>query len=255
MAIINNVNEVLHRIRVKLYPNYLPHIEGAYIARTDNEASLTIAEVCAALKNRGGFTGNYEDLVEHVRQFFDETAYQLCDGFAVNTGYYSVHPNVGGTFDKVTEGHDEAAMKLRKHPVTFRFRTRSPLRALAERIVIDMEGLADVTGYIDEFLDVTTGSVNETVTPGGQFSLSGHKIKVAGTGGGVGIYFVLATDPDQSAIMDPFLAENTSSKVIGVIPQLTAGTWKLEIKTQYTVGGTLLKEPRVIESAIVLTVA
>jgi hypothetical protein len=27
MAIINNVNEVLHRIRVKLYFNYLPHVE------------------------------------------------------------------------------------------------------------------------------------------------------------------------------------------------------------------------------------
>jgi hypothetical protein len=41
MAIINPVNEMLHRIRVKLYPNYLPHIPGAYIARTDNEASLS----------------------------------------------------------------------------------------------------------------------------------------------------------------------------------------------------------------------
>jgi hypothetical protein len=38
MAIINNVNEVLHRIRAKLYPNYLHGIEGAYIARTDDEA-------------------------------------------------------------------------------------------------------------------------------------------------------------------------------------------------------------------------
>jgi hypothetical protein len=71
-------------------------VEGAYIARTDNEASLSVEEVCAALKNRGGFTGSYDDLVEHVKQFFDEAAYQLCGGFAVNTGCFSVHPNVGG---------------------------------------------------------------------------------------------------------------------------------------------------------------
>ena len=32
MAIINNVNEVLHHIRVKLYPNYLPGVDGQYIA-------------------------------------------------------------------------------------------------------------------------------------------------------------------------------------------------------------------------------
>jgi hypothetical protein len=55
MAIINNVNEVEENgyaewHHPQLYPNYLPHVEGTYIARTDNEASLAIAEVCAALK-------------------------------------------------------------------------------------------------------------------------------------------------------------------------------------------------------------
>ncbi|MDR2194250.1 MAG: hypothetical protein LBP19_07270, partial [Treponema sp.] len=104
MAIINAVTEVLHRIRVKLYPNYLSTIAGAYIARTDSEASLTIEDVCAALKNRGGFTGNYDDLVTHVKQFLDEVAYQLCDGFAVNLLYFLAYPNVGGTFDKIMEG-------------------------------------------------------------------------------------------------------------------------------------------------------
>jgi hypothetical protein len=99
------VAEVLRRIRVKLYPHYLPHVKGAYIDRTDNEALLNVGEVCAALKNRSGFTGNDNNLMEH------EMAYQLCDGFAVDTGCFSVHPNIGGTFDKITEGHDTC-----KHP-------------------------------------------------------------------------------------------------------------------------------------------
>jgi hypothetical protein len=227
MAVINAVNEVLHRIRVKLYPNCLTHVEGAYIARTDNEASLSIGEVCAALKNRGGFTGSYDDLVEHVKQFFDEAAYRLCDGFAVNTGCFSVHPNVGGTFDKVTEGHD-----TEKHPVTFRFRTRAPLRALAERIVVEVEGLADAAGYIDEFIDITTESVNDALTPGGQFSVSGHKIKAAGEDAGVGVYFVSADDP-----------------------ALEAGKWKAEIRTRFNgSGSSTLKSLRTITGAFTLTV-
>jgi hypothetical protein len=249
MAIVNAITEVLHRIRVKLYPNYLPGVEGAYIARTDSEASLTIEQVCAALKNRGGFTGNYDDLVEHVKQFFDEAAYQLCDGFAVNTGYFSVHPNVGGTFDKVIEGHD-----TEKHPVSFRFRTRAPLRALAEHIVVEVEGLADVQGYIDEFTDVTTESVNDTATPGGQFSIAGHKLKVAGANPEVGLYFVPEAEAAGRVKVSGHLAENTASKLIGVIPALAAGKWQVEVKTQYTVGGTFLKEPRIIESPFTLTV-
>ncbi|MDR2793574.1 MAG: hypothetical protein LBB61_07905 [Treponema sp.] len=103
MAIINQVNEVLHRIRVKLRPNYLPNGEGTYTAFTDNDAALSVEETCASLKNRGGFTGNYDDLVEHVKRYFGEAAYQLCDGFAINTGCFSIHSNVGGTFGKVTE--------------------------------------------------------------------------------------------------------------------------------------------------------
>ncbi|MDR2053604.1 MAG: DUF4469 domain-containing protein, partial [Treponema sp.] len=221
-----------------------------YIARTDSEASLTIEEICAALKNRGGFTGSYDDLVEHVRQFFDEAAYQLCDGFAVNAGYFSVHPNVGGTFDKATEGRDTS-----KHPVTFRFRTRASLRALVDRIVVEIEGLADSSGYIDEFIDVVTEAVNETLTPGGQFSVSGHKIKAAGDSPEVGVYFVSAADPARRVKASGHLAENAPHRLIGIIPaSLTPGGWKLEIVTQYSSGSFFLKEPRVITFGPVLTV-
>jgi hypothetical protein len=250
MAINNHEIEVLHRVHVKLYPNYLPKVEGAYIARTANEATLSIEEVCAALKNRGGFTGSYDDLVAHVRQFFDETVYQLCDGFAVNTGYFSMHPSVGGAFDKATEGHD-----MGKHPVSFRFRTRAPLRALTERIVVEVDGLADVSGYIDEFIDVSTEAVNETLTPGGQFSISGHKIKIAGNSPEVGVYFVSAAAPAVRVKVAGHLAENTASKLIGVIPPLSAGAYTLEILTQFTgSGSTSLKNPRTITRSIILTI-
>ena len=250
MAVINDANGVLHRIRVKLYPNYLPKAEGRYVARTDNEAFLSIEEVCAALKNRGGFTGSYDDLVEHVRQFFDEAAYQLCDGFAVNTGYFSVHPNVGGAFDRVDGERDR-----KKHPVTFRFRARAPLRALAEHIAIEVEGLADLTGYIAEFVDVSTESVNETATSGGQFRISGHKIKVEGEEAGVGVWFIPADNPAGRVKAAGRLAENTASKVIGMIPALGPGDWKLEIVTRYSSGSFLLKEPRTAAFQGELTVA
>jgi hypothetical protein len=244
-----NYDEVFHRIQVWLYLNYLHNVEGLYLARTNSDASLTIEQVCTTLKNRGGFTGNYDDLVEHVKQYFDEAAYQLCDGFAVDTGYYSIHPNVGGTFDKVTEAHDRE-----KHPITFRFRTRARLRALVSHISVDVLGLADVNGYIDEFLDVTTGSVNESLTPKGIFTISGSKIKVDGDDASVGISFVLASDPTQYALVDGNLAENTPMKVIGSVPDLPAGTWKVRIVTQSPSGGKTVKEPRTIESKFSLEI-
>ena len=35
MSVFDTLDLVLHKIKVKLYPNYLPGIKGAYIARTD----------------------------------------------------------------------------------------------------------------------------------------------------------------------------------------------------------------------------
>ena len=245
-----------HHIRVRLMPNNLPAIKGKYIARTSNEAFLNIEQVCASLRARGGFTGNYGDLVTHVKQFFDEAAYQLCDGFGIDTGYYSVYPVVGGTFKHAHEAPDR-----KKHPVKFRFRIQPPLAALTRRIVIEVKGEADTRGSIKTFTDFNTGGVNDRASPGGMFTLQGRRLKVTGDDPGVGLYFVPAAGqaeslaiPEQAIKMERPLAVNTASRIISIIPQLTSGEWKVVIKTQYTVGGSFLKEPRIIESPFTLTV-
>jgi hypothetical protein len=100
----NSLKDVLHRIRVKLYPNYLPGREGTYMALANSEASISVEQVCVTLKNRGGFTGSsYDSLVENVRQYLDECAYQICDGFTVNMKYFSVYPKIGGMFASAGE--------------------------------------------------------------------------------------------------------------------------------------------------------
>jgi hypothetical protein len=104
------------------------------------------------------------------------------------------------------------------------------------------------------FIDVATEAVNETLTPGGIFNISGHKIKVAGDSPEVGVCFVSAADPSVRVKVARHLAENTASKVIGIIPTLTPGAWKPEIVTQFSSGSFFLKDPRIIESSLVLTV-
>jgi len=202
---------------------------------------------CAALKNRGGYTGRYDELVDSVQEFFDEAAYQLCDGYAVNMKYFSVHPNVGGTFNSVTEPHDH-----RSHPITFRFRTRSALRRLIEHISVDIEGLADTTGWIDEFIDTDEDSINTLYVPGDQFVIHDHKIKVAGSDPGVGVYFVPVDDPAH-AVKATRIAENTPSKIIGIAPKTENMHNRIEIRTQYE-GSALkfLKTPQVITSNFTL---
>jgi len=250
MGITNNINVVLHHIRVKLYPNYLPSLKGTYLARTDNEANLSIEQVCAVMKDRGGFTGSYDDLVKHVKHFFDEAAYLLCDGFAVNTGYFSVHPQIGGVFNSENETHDH-----KKHPISFRFRARKPLRDLVRHISVNVTALAQGNAYIDEFIDRDEDSVNSFYAPGNMFCIYGNKIKVSGDHPDCGVFFVPVEAPAK-AVKVHRIGENGASKITGIAPATEHQYNRIEIRTQFAgSGGIFLKSPRVITSDFVIEAA
>jgi hypothetical protein len=243
MGVINNIDDVLHRIKVKLYPNYLPNAQGKYIARTENEASLTVDKICVAMKTRGGFTGSYDNLCENVRVFLDECAYQLCDGYSLNLKYFALHPTVSGTFDTEKKAHDPE-----KNPIRFKFRTLPPLRKLREHITVDITGLAGTTASIDKFIDSETKTVNSTFTEGDMFCITGTKIKVVGDDTSCGVYFVPTDDPAK-AVKVGRLGENTGSMITGIAPSIGQGESRIEIRTQFT--GAVnknLKKPRVISS-------
>jgi len=249
MANVNvySVYEKMHKMRAKLYPNYLPKVEGAYIARTTNESSVSIEDICAAMKNRGGYDGSYEDAIQTVRHFFMETQYQLADGFSVNLGICSVHPNIGGTFDSATEAHDH-----KKHPITFRFQSLKPLRDLRQSIEVIIEGVADSPAYIDGFLDVEGNSTNHLFVPGDGFMIHGHNIKVEGNDAACGVYLVPVEDPAKKVKVARIL-ENTPSKIMGIIPPSTGYLLnKIEIITQYTSGSATLTAPRTITSPFII---
>jgi hypothetical protein len=244
---IGDLKDVLHKIKAKLYPNYLPDAKGRYIARTDSEATLSVEDVCTTLKNRGGYEGKFAELVDTVKQYNDEVAYQLCDGYSVSNGYFVVYPNIGGAFDSENEAHDH-----KKHPINFRFRILKKLRELANAITVEIQGMADTNGYIIEFTDVQTGLVNECYTSNGQFVLTGHKLKIAGDHPDVGLYFV--SEDGTNAMKADKLAVNSQSELVGVIPSGPPLRYKIVVKSQFAgSSNTFLKTPRVIESGFYLS--
>jgi hypothetical protein len=95
-ALIAAVAVRLRRIRVWLFPNYLPKIKGKYIPRTANAAMLTIEDVCV---EKSGGKLDYEAIVTSVKHFLDEGMHQMCDDFGLNLFYCSLHPGVTGTVD------------------------------------------------------------------------------------------------------------------------------------------------------------
>jgi len=210
-----------------LYPNNTAHAYDRYIARTSQDLSLSIDQICAVIKSRG-CDANYDNIAENVKAFFDEAAYQLCNGYTVNTGYFSIHPCVCGTFESAKEPHNPVT-----NPITFRFRAKAKLRRLAEQINVVIDGFANGRGHIHEFIDLDAESVNDIYVPGNQFIISGYNIKIAGDNPDTGVYFVPVDNPRAAAKVTD-ITENSISRIAGIAPYVGSSYNRLEIRTQYT---------------------
>jgi hypothetical protein len=187
--------------------------------------------------------------MEHAANlFFKEMGYRLCDGFGVNTGWFTAAPHIKGVFNSPNEHFDPT-----RHRVLFEMQQGAELRRELGLVAVDVLGVAESGLYIAQVLDVKTGSVNDIITPNRNLKISGHKIKIAGDNADNGIYFVAEAGGARTKVDASDVVTNNPSELIVVIPALAAGAYRVEVTTQYSVGQ-LLKAPRTVVFDKVLTV-
>jgi len=95
------------------------------------------------MRNRGGYDGNHDEAVKTVNHFFKAMMYQLCDGFSVNTGWFTVNGQIGGLFHSVKGIFDP-----KKHPVSFKFHTLKAMKNLTSFIEVIINSHIEETAYI-----------------------------------------------------------------------------------------------------------
>ena len=241
---------ILHKIKAYLYDNALTKDNpNDFIARTVSERSLNVKQICEAAVNRGGSDVSAASMQHATELFLKEMAYQLCDGFSVNTGYFTASTLIRGVFDSPTETFNAA-----KHTILFQFNQGEKLRAEIPTIEIDILGVADASAAILQVTDVKSGSVNDLLTPNRNLKIAGNKIKIAGEDVANGVYFVDTNTQTRTAVEASDIVTNNPSELIILIPALATGTYTLEIVTQFSSGTSLLKEPRTASFDKILTV-
>jgi len=139
-----------------------------------------------------------------------------------------------------------------KHPVSFHFGIRSKLYKLINTIKVDLDGFADVSGYIDTYTDDEEESVNGLFVPGNMFTVHGFKIRIEGEDPSCGLYFVPVDDPSKAVKVDR-IAKNNPSELTGIAPDTGYQYNRLEIRTQFSSSGNPpMKAVRTITSMFVL---
>jgi len=238
----------LHTIKGQLYDNILTPNPNDYMARVVSERSLSVKDVCRSATTRGGADITAAAMEHAVNLFLKEMGYSLCDGFSINTGWFTASVSIKGVFDSPAEKFNAA-----KHTVMFDFKQGSLLRKELGNVAVNITGVADTSGYVAQATDVKTGSVNDLLTVGRNLRISGSKIKIDGDNPENGVFFVNHDTQERTAVDASDIAVNNPSEVMVIIPELAAGAYRLEIVTQYS-SGKNLKQSRTVSLDRVLTV-
>jgi len=228
-----------HKIRAELYDNLLTEDPNDFAARVVADKPLTSKDVCNYATQRGGADISAKAMEHAVDLYLSEMAYLLCNGFTVNTGVFNVRPKIKGVFNKATEQFNPE-----KHKISFDFNQGLRLRKELANVSVEITGVSKVTFFIDEVTDIESESVNDLLTPNRNLRISGSKIRIDGENEANGVYFV-NQETNERVKVSSKIPLNKPSELMVVIPALAAGSYKLELVTQY--GGNskhLLKEPR-----------
>lgn len=243
------MSTIYHTLNAYLYENHLIDDAVSYYARIVANRSLSFEEVCESAVSRGGSTMSVNDIKKGAEAFFTELSYLVCDGYSVSTDWLNASLKIVGTFDKPHATFDDD-----EHKVKFAFTPGTVLRNELKATSIEMKGLADSQGYIDQVVDMKTGNIDSTLTVGRNLKIVGDKIKIVGDDASVGVYFINSTDETVTRVDDDEVVQNTPSEVLIMTPELAAGDYTLRIVTQYA-RTKELKTPRTLDFDKTLTVS
>jgi len=239
---------ILHKIKASLYPNLLTEDPNDFAARVISERSLNIAEICKEAVGRGGAQTTAEAMETNVNLFLKEMAYELCDGYSVNTGYFTATPQIRGVFNSSTE-----TFNTDKHAILFQFNQGEALRKELPNVSVEITGVGDASLTISDVLDVKSGTVNDLLTPNRNLKIRGYKLKIAGDNPANGVSFINLGNNNRVKVDASDIVNNNPAELIIVIPALPVGTYQIEVVSQFG-GTTNLKEPRTCLLDKVLTV-
>ena len=236
------MEDILHKIRVHLYENLLTEDPNDYSAKVVSERSLGVKEICQTAVKRGGAASTAEAMEHNVALFLKEMAYQLMDGYAVNTGYFTANAQIRGVFNDAKESFDP-----KKHSLLFRFNQGEMLRKEIPNVAVQVLGVGETGIMISHVIDSKTGSVNDLLTPNGTLKIKGGKLKIVGDNPQIGVCFekmdkidedddIPAADRVGGAVYKVDgrnMIVNNPSELIVEIPPLAAGKYRLVIRNQY----------------------
>jgi hypothetical protein len=231
--------------KIWLRLNLLTNVPNDYIAEVST-VGKTLNNANIALIISSSSEIEYETLFDILNRADRIRREKLQEGCCIQTDICHLTPRVLGNWHGATTAYDPAT-----HHLTLTITPTAEMRAALAEVGIEVLGIRDGGAFIGLVTDVTTGATDGSITAGGQILIAGEKIKITPIDENeIGVFI---TDGTTDYPVTP-LAVNHPKEIIAIAPLLPAGDYTLYINTRYAGGGTLLKEPRKIVYATLITV-
>lgn len=218
-------------VQYYLQENPLIKDATAYRAVTSPIDSVSQVEIAKRILERGSTVGE-ADILAVISLYNQVVVSYLQEGYFVNTPLANFRPSVNGNFTGMADRFDIARHSL-KVSVSPGADAQKAMRDVSPEKV---EGSLPAPLLL-EFMDISTQTVNDKLTPGGLANLVGSRLKYDTANPEDGIYLVDATNNATKVIS---VATNKPSELVFMIPAgLTAGDYRLEVRVAYTQAKTI----------------
>jgi hypothetical protein len=229
-----------------LVENLLTPAPDDAMAQIVNLRTYTDEEIAELMLKRGSLLTKADILA--VLEVYREVICDLvADGCGINTQLFNIAASISGVFNGIADNYDPS-----RHKIHANIHTGVALREAVKKIKPVKVQVADPIPNIVEVKDMLSGSVNETLTPGGVVQLRGSRLKFLEDKENNGIFLIPEYGGETKITV---MVENKPARLMAMLPAyLAAGNYHIEVRTTYTVGGHECKQLKIGRFAKILVV-
>lgn len=208
-------------IKYALFPNHLTSADD-YMAIVQDQTSKDRNQIIDQMIGRGSTVTKAEALAV-LEEFEAAVQDALSNGFSINTPLFKISPSIQGVFDSESEGFDRS-----KHYLKLNVTSGGRISQIATGLKVEKVAASSPVPNLSTFKDVTTGTINETLSPGGVGEVTGSRLKIDEADTLQGVFLIAADGTATRAIT---YVRNMPSNLIFMIPAgLVAGEYELEVR-------------------------
>ena len=220
----------MQTLKYSLIESKLKNAPDAYLAKPQLEQSCTLDQIVSNMLNRGTSL-TQTDIEAVIDLFFTECETQIANGRPLNLPFLNGMPVVRGTFSDPNDSFDP-----NRHSIEYKLSPGTRIKKAVHKIKTEKVAYNEPMPVISQFMDVNSHSINSLITSKGIGEISGAKLQIDTTDSKQGIFFIHSSGTANKVTI---IAKNRPSKLIFQIPELEAGTYHIEIRTQFQNSGIL----------------